>query len=218
MNTIRNWLLAGAMAAGLGATAAQADPAGAAAASLAPMASTTLSLDATNGQVAQTTPFAEGSWSFQTYGWTRFAADEGPMYGMNIGVGYFFVDDLSINLEAVGAFGTVHGNNNVNSDSPTEGGGLSLLFRWHMIQCGDLGFFADAGAGMLLTGLSYPADGTHFNFTPQVGLGVTYRIDQDLNLILGGRWHHISNANLHGEDNNPGSDGAMVYAGLMLSF
>ena len=56
------------------------------------------------------------------------------------------------------------------------------------------------------------------NFTPQAGVGMGYLLDERTYLTAGARWHHVSNAFRKGDDQNPGSDGAMVYLGLMISF
>ncbi|MGA2230872.1 MAG: acyloxyacyl hydrolase [Tepidisphaeraceae bacterium] len=97
-------------------------------------------------------------------------------------------------------------------------GGITLLARYHFLEIGRLSLFADGGAGALLADNRVPPDGTNFNFTPQVGLGLTWRINDRLDLIGGSRFFHLSNAGIDG-DKNPSINGAIEgYAGLMWRF
>jgi len=96
--------------------------------------------------------------------------------------------------------------------------GLDLLMRWHFFKNPRWSAYVEGGAGFIQTSSSFPSDGTHFNFTPQVGVGMLYALKQDIHLMGGLRWHHVSNAHLQGGDNNPGYDSAVVYAGLLFSF
>ena len=96
--------------------------------------------------------------------------------------------------------------------------GLDLLIRWHFFKNPRWSAYFESGAGILQTSSSFPSDGTHFNFTPQTGVGMLWTLEQDMHLMDGLRWHHISNARIHGGHNNPGYDSAMGYAGLMFSF
>ena len=50
--------------------------------------------------------------------------------------------------------------------------------------------------------------------TPQAGFGFTFEVADDTRLLVGGRWHHISNATLF--DSNPGRDSLLLYLGLSL--
>jgi hypothetical protein len=65
-----------------------------------------------------------------------------------------------------------------------------------------------------------PRGGTSVNFTPKLGTGLTYQIREDsaTRLQAGLRWHHISNARVAGDADNPSRDAAMIYVGLMLPF
>ena len=69
---------------------------------------------------------------------------------------------------------------------------------------------------MLYANEKVPGNGTEFNFTPQAGLGVTYDIGNEVRLIGGVKWHHISNADL--DEDNPGRDSIMAYAGVSFPF
>jgi lipid A 3-O-deacylase len=97
-----------------------------------------------------------------------------------------------------------------------QGIGFSLLFEWHFIQRATWSVYLDGGAGVLFTTDDVPATGSNFNFTPQAGLGFTADLHDEMRLVLGVKWHHISNANTFSE--NPGRDHVMVYGGLSLPF
>jgi len=99
------------------------------------------------------------------------------------------------------------------------GAGPSFELRWHFWQRGRWTVFANAGIGVIGSTDDAPAGGTSFNFTPRAGFGATYRIGADNTRLVGGiRWHHISNATISGDDDNPDRDGAMFYAGVMFPF
>ena len=76
--------------------------------------------------------------------------------------------------------------------------------------------YVDAGAGLLYTSSDVPDHGSSFNFTPQAGIGFTFDIGQNNRLMIGGRWFHVSNANIY--DENPGLDSAMLYVGINMPF
>lgn len=168
-------------------------------------------------QAAAGDAFAQGSWTLHSYGSAAFGDEAGEVYAGHVGVGYHFFDGVSVNLELVG--GTMDIDSARGSSGGDAGfGGLDLLFRWHFLRGDGWSLYADAGAGLMQSGESYPADGTHFNFRPQAGVGGTLRLADNLLLMGGARWLHVSNGYTHGEENNPGADSAMVYAGVMVLF
>lgn len=158
-------------------------------------------------------PFAQGSLTFQTYGSASLGDQAGDIYLGHAGVGYFVFDKISLNLEAVG--GAVDSQDGSSDPSAV---GLDLLIRYFFFQKGDLSVFAEGGAGIIWFDDHFPAAGTYQNFTPQVGLGLLYHLTGDLNLMLGARWHHVSNARKRGIEHNPGFDSGMVYMGIMIPF
>ncbi len=155
-------------------------------------------------------PFAAGSWTFQTYGSAGvFDSDKGEIYTGHIGVGYYFVDDLSINLEAFGGWVTPE------RDEHGGVGGFDLLLRWHFVNEDGYSLYIDGGAGFQQATTNYPSD-SHHNFRPQFGIGGTLELFDSARLMVGVRWLHISNAGT--TDGNDGFDGAQFYAGLMIPF
>mgnify|MGYP001951235339 CR=1 FL=1 len=51
------------------------------------------------------------------------------------------------------------------------------------------------------------------------GIGMTHQISDDGTRLVGGlRWHHISNARIHGDDSNPSRDAPHVYLQVAIPF
>ena len=165
---------------------------------------------ATNAQYS----FAAGTWTFQTYGSASFGDENGEMYTGHIGVGYHVIDNLSMNFEAVAGHVELEDG---EKDKATMAG-LELLLRYHFLKGDGWSVFGDLVGGLQQTTKPLPFNGTHFNFRPQLGLGVTWFLNDQTLLLAGARWLHISNGGKNGEAKNPGYDSAMIYLGLMMPF
>lgn len=136
--------------------------------------------------------------------------DSEDIFGqIGVGLEYFIADDLSLDVELNGLYVDQEGENAV-------GANLALLFRWHFISRDDWSMYFDGGAGLLGTTNDVPFNGSSFNFTPQAGLGFTFDLGDSNRLMVGMRWHHISNA--HTYEHNPGRDSVMAYVGLSIPF
>lgn len=124
----------------------------------------------------------------------------------------FLAKDVELGLEA--------GLWYFNQPGDNEGGlSGSLLFRWHFYHAETWTSYVSLGIGMLGATGNVPDTGTSFDFLPRAGIGITKQLTDDgLRLDLGLRWHHISNARIHGDDDNPSRDGAMLYVGLIFPF
>jgi len=163
--------------------------------------------------------FGENTWSLQTYGSAALSLTQGELYAGHVGVGWYFVEDLSINIEAVG--GAFNGRKGSDDGDLYE---LDLIFRHHFYKTQCFSIFAEVGGGLFWGSDHFPAGGTHANFTPQAGVGFTYNLSRTFKLsrpallMVGGRWFHLSNAARRGGENNPGVDTGMVYAGVMFPF
>ena len=105
----------------------------------------------------------------------------------------------------------------------TGGVSGSLAIKYHFIPSDlaigepddrTLTFFPEIGLGVLGAFDEVPDGGTHWNFLPRAGGGVTYAINEDARLVAGLRWHHISNARISSNSSNPARDGLMFYVGL----
>jgi hypothetical protein len=162
------------------------------------------------------TPFPRGTRDvavYGSYGNPTFGDDE-RYYSVGGSAGYYFADNWSVNLTLVG--------HQINSSSGATGvaGETNLQARWHFLRFDRWTVFVDGGCGFIYSDHELPADGhgTHWNFTPQVGLGATYQLQPDLFLLGGVREFHASNGGLQGSDRHPGSNAVMGYLGVMWTF
>lgn len=162
-------------------------------------------------------PFAASSWTMQAYGSATFGDDASELYLAHMGFGYHIWDNFSFNVELVG--GGFHADNEGGESGHSAAAvGVDLLARYHFYRGEGWSLYGDAGSGFMQGTTSVPANGTHFNFTPQAGIGLLMNRDHNMDLITGARWHHISNARMNGIKQNPGYDGAMIYAGMLFRF
>lgn len=133
-------------------------------------------------------------------------------YNVRVAWSQFLVQGIEFSVEANGWYSDQPGDDAIGINP-------AFVFRWHFYEVERWTLFADVGIGLLFTTDDAPPGGTSFNFTPRIGIGTTYRLDDDgTRLQLGLRWHHISNARLSGDSENPARDGALLYAGVMIPF
>ncbi len=158
--------------------------------------------------------FEAGTWTFQTYGSAAFGDENGEIYTGRIGFGYYVFDGVSLSLEALG----FHMNIEEGHDDEAWALGLDLILRHHILQRENWSLFAELGGGIQQSSEPVPNGGTHFNFRPMAGVGLTWQLTDDVHLLAGARWLHISNAGKDGIENNPGYDSAEIYAGIMVPF
>ena len=97
----------------------------------------------------------------------------------------------------------------------TAAGG-SLLFKYNFIGFGRWMPYWDLGMGMLWTNLAprISEQSTTFNFVLESGPGVDYFVTEKVALMVGARFHHISNAGLG--DRNRGLNSILGYAGVSV--
>ena len=185
---------------------------------------TLLSREQTDGPVERAlrgNAFDGERWSLDTFALATTNIGSGPnasFYGGGIGLNYELSDRFVARAEAIGLSA-----NQAFDDA--AGGGFSLLGRWRFHRGEKLSLYLEGGAGILQTSVSVPdgpaafeEDGTHFNFTPQAGIGATYRLGKRTALTGGFRYLHISNASMSGRDENPGLDTVGGYLGLRFEF
>ncbi|MGQ0735227.1 MAG: acyloxyacyl hydrolase [Acidobacteriota bacterium] len=111
-------------------------------------------------------------------------------------------------VEAVPIFGQV-------SPSNTYGFGVSpLVWRWNFEPHGRLAPYAELAGGGLWTRDPVPERTTTSNFMAHLGYGVRYFFRPQQALVVGYRFHHISNGNRL--DRNPGVNAHVVQIGLSL--
>ena len=147
----------------------------------------------------------DNRWYVQAGAATTLDDDEARRLGLvGAGLSHFFLNGHSINLELNGLAFDQTGDDAVGLN-------LNAMLRWHLYRADDWSVYVDGGAGLLGTTNDVPAAGSQLNFTPQVGAGATIRLKDEQRLMVGLRWHHISNADLYPP--NPGRDSLYGYVG-----
>ncbi len=132
----------------------------------------------------------------------------------------FLADEFEFAVEAAGWYFHQPGDD-------TGGVSGSMIFRWHFWHAPDFKWtvFGDAGIGILGAFDNVPDGGTGFNFLPRIGGGFTYALDESVEgesrgsrIMVGVRYHHISNGRISGDSRNPARDAVAVYAALVIPF
>ncbi len=154
----------------------------------------------------------QGSWRWNVQGGFGAEFEEtDKRFGLGgLSFSYFIADDFSIDFEFNGLY----------FDQPTAenagGFNLNVVLRKHVLARDDWSLFVDIGGGVMETSDAVPAGGSSFNFVAQAGVGVSFDISDEVRLLTGVRWHHISNGRTF--DNNPAQDSLYAYAGLSFPF
>lgn len=175
-----------------------------------------------SGQAAAaTTPTPQTSADFGTFNttWWTFGAgtstDFDELSDINVTIAWskFVDEDVELMLELAVRDFDMPGDDQIGINP-------MLVFRkhWKLGEDHTWTAFADVGIGVMITADDVPQDGTSINFTPRLGGGLTYAINEDWRVVAGLRWSHISNGRIFGDDDNPASDGVMFGVGLTTSF
>ena len=157
---------------------------------------------------------SDGGWWLTLGAAAAYDFDSDYDFNGHIAASTFIATDFEFAVEAAGWYFDQQGPN-------TGGVSASMVFRWHF--CHDESYsytvFGDAGIGLLGAFDDTPADGTSFNFLPRIGLGATFKLDEvGDRLQIGVRYHHISNARINGDGDNPARDSVMIYAAVIFPF
>lgn len=146
------------------------------------------------------------------------AASNGDNLDMNLygRYEYFIAQDI----EMIGELGVW---NYDQAGKDATGFNTSFVMRYHWYHKGRWTMYVDGGIGLLFStdpvNRSGSDEGSSFNFTPRFGGGFTRAIgSQGARMEVGLRWAHVSNARIGGNNDNPGRDGLMLYAGIILPF
>ncbi len=164
----------------------------------------------------RTTYFPKGTKDLAVYGSyaTPTFGDDERYYSLTGSAGYYVFDDFAVSLAAVG--------HRINSSSGATGwaGETNFNLRWHFLTVDRWTVFGEGGCGFIYSDHELPADGdgTHWNFTPQGGIGATYLVKDNFFILGGIRYFHASNAGLQGSDRHPGSNAVMGYIGTMWTW
>lgn len=131
--------------------------------------------------------------------------------GGTVGVGYYLNPWLALSADLSG-YGY--------ANRETDGGAVNLTvgLRHHIFKIEKLQFFIDVAGGVLEASSTLPHGGTHFNFSFDFGPGVMYPLKDNVSLMAGVRYFHISNASTQGIHHNPSINGVQGVVGLVFRF
>ena len=149
-------------------------------------------------------------WTMQ-FGYGFEHDDSNNKFGVGgFGFSYFPIDDFSLNVEFDGMY--------FEQDRTPDAGGFNfnILLRWHYMTEESWSAFVESSVGIVITTDAVPARGAGFNFIAQLGAGVSVDLGDDVRLLTGLRWHHLSNGRTF--DRNPGQDSVYAFAGLSMPF
>lgn len=150
-----------------------------------------------------------GMVTFNVFGDFATDFDDAYLGGVQLGISWFFIDGLSLDVQ-LEQYG-------ISQDGPNAYAiGPALLFRWHFLSYETWSLYADAGCGFIYATENVPSNGSRFNFTPRIGVGASIGLTDSARILTGVRWLHISNANT--STPNPGFDSVEIYAGLSFAF
>ena len=156
--------------------------------------------------------FSRGTRKWQIY--PSFAGGDrgkGNLYALHFGYGKFLWDQFSFNVDVFGTY--------IRSgiDDNGVGFGLDLICRKHFLMKNDdtYSVYLDLGGGFEIQSTEF--SGTrNFNFRVLGGGGGTVRVTENVRLMGGLRYLHISDAGIDG--GGGGFDGYQVYGGVMMPF
>jgi hypothetical protein len=157
--------------------------------------------------------FSKGTWTVTGYGsYTQsFYGERARIGAGTIGGGYYILDNFSINAELSGYYNAQHGPDAIIA-------GADLLIRHPLYNSGRFSLFIDGGAAITYANNRTPYYGTYYNYILETGLGATFQIYENVHLIGGARYFHLSNAHLEGPAHNPSINGLQGYLGVLFTF
>ena len=175
-------------------------------------ATTALALDQATTQPLAA-KFPKDSFTLHTsIGYARgLDKDEADIGVLELGGNYYIWNNFSIGTEIAG-----YGISQLGEDAVALG--IAGTFRHHFWQHDVWTIFVDGAFGPSYSSRDTPQGGTHFNFISRIGLGATYQLEENLHLLFGARYWHMSNARIEGVDRNPNFNCVQAYIGLMWQF
>jgi hypothetical protein len=133
------------------------------------------------------------------------------MGGLDTGVGLYVFDTVAIQMNLTG-----YGFSEGRSDGAAVG--ITLGIRHHILNINNNSIFLDVAGGEIEASNNLPYGGTHLNNTIQFGIGVAHPLAENLSLVAGVRYYHISNASSEGGDRNPSVNAIQGVVGLLWRF
>ena len=154
--------------------------------------------------------FPKGTFTLQAYGAYAAGLDysHAQLASTAVGGSYYVFDNLSLGAEASGYYTHQGGESG-------EAFSLSGVLRHHFISFDRYTLFADVSFGPIEDAVRIPSGGTYFNFATRAGLGLTCHVRDQLYLLGGVRYFHLSNARIEGPERNPSINGIEGFFGLM---
>jgi hypothetical protein len=162
-------------------------------------------------------PFDKGNWALTLSGSyiPPTQGSDATLGGMSVSVGYFAWNGHMLSLDLAG-----YGGEQDGGDGTVWIGAAGLLGRWHFVRgtADRWSIFFDGGGAVSYADHNFPASGLNFNFVLKGGFGGSLRVGESAHLLGGVRWLHLSNAAISGRDENPGYNGAQIWAGMMWTW
>jgi hypothetical protein len=93
-------------------------------------------------------------------------------------------------------------------------GQTDVLLRWYLINSSDIGIFWDGTAGFVFADKPVPPHGTRANESFSFGPGADIPLGDDVDLLFGFDYHHVSNARGRHTDLNPSQDDVRFWIGV----
>lgn len=173
------------------------------------------------GSIAMAEPEENGAfdgafWHLYAAGSVIHLNNEGNPYRFGLGLGYpvlgnrvFLVGDLVYSYYEVNAVADEHPEPEVKGGASSSLG-ADFSLRYEVLQVKRITCFAEGGIGFqsMLGSPTFPADGSHQNFTLFGGPGILISCGERFRLGVALRWFHISNAWLF--SSNSGYDGVQL--------
>jgi hypothetical protein len=162
---------------------------------------------------AQREPFSQGSWTLEFAGSyiTHIRWSEDYFTTASAGAYYYIFDNWAFGLRASGYL----------VDQPNEdgiGSSIDIMGRIHLLKFDGFTIYFDGGGSRIWTDTAVPEGGTTYNWIGRVGGGASWHIGENMHLMGGARYFHLSNGDEHGRINNPSYDGVEMYLGLIFTF
>jgi Lipid A 3-O-deacylase (PagL) len=133
------------------------------------------------------------------------------MGGVAVGVGYQIFTWLAIDFDT-----TVSGVAVQNSDGAAINATIGL--RHTIAKIDKATIFIDIAGGVIEASSELPYGGTHLNNTIDFGPGVYFPLKDNMSLMVGVRYFHVSNAQSEGPDRNPSVNAIKGLVGLVWRF
>jgi hypothetical protein len=158
--------------------------------------------------------YEAGDWALQLYASHAYADDDpGEYTALRFGFSHYVARSIAFQVEAIVATADAQ----TYDETPGGAGpmfGIGGLLRWTFKQGDGWAVHAEGGTSFVRFDDPFPSVATRSNFESQGGIGVSFRIRQNVHGICGARYVHVSNASQFGATRNPGFDAIQPYFGL----